>query len=289
LYETKQQSLLLRCLNYLTEAYDSVGNTTKAFGYLQQYTALSDTFNQKQQKEEIRNYEIQRKVEQIESQKEMLTRDITILNQRVVIQLIVIGSLVILALLLMIYYFNIRKKKNKLFEQVQELTNINLKVLEETGLLTVLPLPENQPVIIKDAQQPVVDEKPRIKRETVILITGMLQTWIRDKGFLNHITLNELAVVLNTNAKYLSEVIIQELKYDGFNGFLNKMRIHYLLTLVEEDPVYLNYKIDSLAGMLGYGSKTTFIKAFAEITGLTPSYYLNRLRQKAYLEHVEEG
>jgi AraC-like DNA-binding protein len=41
--------------------------------------------------------------------------------------------------------------------------------------------------------------------------------------------------------------------------------------------------------MLGYGSKTTFIKAFAEITGLTPSYYLNRLRQKAYLEHVEEG
>ena len=96
------------------------------------------------------------------------------------------------------------------------------------------------------------------------------------------ISLNSLAKQLDTNTKYLSDVINTH-KNGNFNAYINELRIKYILKKLQTDPVYLNYKVSYLAEESGFSSHSAFATVFKTVTGISPTTYITFLKKEAEL------
>nr|WP_319509635.1 helix-turn-helix domain-containing protein [uncultured Draconibacterium sp.] len=90
-----------------------------------------------------------------------------------------------------------------------------------------------------------------------------------------NLSIRLLADKLETNTTYLSLVINQRFE-ESFKSILNKYRVNEA-RLILETKQYANLTIEGIAEKVGYHSRSTFYSAFKEITGLTPTQYLNNL------------
>lgn len=112
------------------------------------------------------------------------------------------------------------------------------------------------------------------------LLLRKLDKFEESQNYLNpKITLTTLAKQLDTNTKYLSEVINRN-KDKNFNSYINELRINYILQKLKSETRYRNYKIISLAEESGYNSQSTFIGAFRSITGISPASFINFLKKE---------
>jgi len=87
-----------------------------------------------------------------------------------------------------------------------------------------------------------------------------------------------LAARLNTNNKYLSDVIKRH-KAKNFNGYINELRINYIIEKLKTESVYLNYKISYLAEESGFSSHSSFTTVFKSVTGISPTKFLDLLQK----------
>ncbi len=88
-------------------------------------------------------------------------------------------------------------------------------------------------------------------------------------------SLEQLAVDLNMPRYVLSAFINREYNM-GFREFLNRYRIEYMIAQLNKSE-WEQYTLEAIAEECGFKSRTTFIKNFKEITGLTPSAYLKKI------------
>lgn len=89
------------------------------------------------------------------------------------------------------------------------------------------------------------------------------------------ITISEVAKILKTNTKYLSQVI-NNIAQKNFLQFINEYRVgHYKRILSKEKLTHLT--LFGLALQCGFKNKSTFYKVFKEVTGTTPREYLEFL------------
>jgi len=91
-------------------------------------------------------------------------------------------------------------------------------------------------------------------------------------------SLARLASLMDTNTKYLSEVIN---KYKGkhFNVYINELRIKYIIEKLKTEPQYLNYKVSYLAKESGFSSHSSFATVFKTTTGISPTIFINLLKK----------
>ena len=87
------------------------------------------------------------------------------------------------------------------------------------------------------------------------------------------VTLQEIALALNTNRSYLSKALMQS-DYQGFYNCLNRYRIDHAKQLLTEKKV-LNFSDLALAS--GFGSTSSFYRIFTKIEGITPKRFLELL------------
>lgn len=92
-----------------------------------------------------------------------------------------------------------------------------------------------------------------------------------------NLTLAVLAKKMNTNSKYLSEIINKN-KGVSFSIYLNKLRINYIVEKLKNHPEYLQYKTSYLAEEAGFLSRTTFATIFKKITGQSPSEFIEQIK-----------
>lgn len=117
-----------------------------------------------------------------------------------------------------------------------------------------------------------------ISAETYNSILKRISKFEKSEKFLRKdINLTWLSNHLNTNTKYLSEVIKSHTG-KNFNGYINGLRIRYIINKLTEMPVYRDYKISYLAEECGYGSPQVFAIAFKRETGVTPSYFIEQFK-----------
>ena len=83
------------------------------------------------------------------------------------------------------------------------------------------------------------------------------------------LTIIDLATECGTNRTHLSQFFNNELGV-SFRDYINRCRIDYATGLLEED----DYKFEELALVSGFGSTTTFYRAFAKEKGMTPQQWL---------------
>ncbi len=92
-----------------------------------------------------------------------------------------------------------------------------------------------------------------------------------------NISFSVLVAQLGTNAKYLSH-LIKNNKNKDYNTYINELRIHYIINKLKTDPDYLNYKISYLAEESGFSSHSKFSANFKRVTNLSPSEFIDSLR-----------
>jgi len=138
----------------------------------------------------------------------------------------------------------------------------------------------NRVLFIKNKELLQKNEMPQHRSES-IAIPELLQNEILQK--LNHeinenkihldsnLSLYSLSKIIGTNSTYLSK-IIQSNYNSNFSSYLNSVRIIEAQKMIL-NPEFSNYTIDAISQECGYNSKSTFNKAFKQITGLTPNEY----------------
>ena len=85
------------------------------------------------------------------------------------------------------------------------------------------------------------------------------------------ISLGKLAQLLNTNEKYLSQLINQQYKVT-FTELINELRIKKACIILSNQASRTK-SIDQIADESGFQSKSTFYVAFKKVTGVTPLFF----------------
>ncbi|WP_454060314.1 helix-turn-helix domain-containing protein [Elizabethkingia ursingii] len=245
--EKRDKDLNRRLATYdnLKNIYDSIKDTSRQNMYLKLYSNLNDSLLRVKNKS-IVSY----------SDKQVYYSD----KEKSSLKKYLFLSIVI-AIVVLIGVSVFFKRRNK------ELRN------KYTVLIDKLNKDENLIFNIKTSDKNFIpSDKERI-------LINKLAYFESSENFLKkNLTLSYLSHKLNTNPKYLSQIINLH-KEQNFNSYINKLRINYISHKLYNNLRYREYKISYLAEECGYASPQVFINAFKKETGMTPSYFIANLKQ----------
>lgn len=138
----------------------------------------------------------------------------------------------------------------------------------------------------KKKTEPAIPKKQKTIKPNVVpkemeeILLEKLTVYENSTDFTNQDTsLSRLALQFDTNTKYLSEVINLH-KQKNFNGYINELRINYIIDKLKNDPAYLKYKISYLAEDSGFSSHSIFATVFKSVTGIPPTTFITILKDK---------
>lgn len=242
----------------IKDAYNALGNKEGELKYLNLYTDLNDSIKNAQKVTVIKQSE--KKINTIKNANN---------ENRLII--IVIASGVILFIIILFWYYN-RKREH---EHRKKYDNLIHELQYKNSMV-------NKTTVIIEAENEAIDESKEtgaisISSETEKKLLKKLETFENSEKFLRKgINIAYLSHLLNTNPKYLSEVI-KNYRSQNFNAYINSLRINYIVDRLYNDPRYREYKISYLAEECGYASSQVFVIAFKKEKEVTPSYFINQL------------
>lgn len=91
--------------------------------------------------------------------------------------------------------------------------------------------------------------------------------------------LQKLSSLVSSNYKNVSQVVNEHFG-KNFNAVLNDYRIQEACRRLSDVSQYGSYTIEAIGRGLGYGSRSTFVSQFKQITGLTPSEFLHMAKSQ---------
>lgn len=169
---------------------------------------------------------------------------------------------VIFAVSIIAYFLNRKLKLKKI--------NIEKALMEVEARQRFI----NENKIPENAGKIVIPDK------TVQFLLEKLELFEKNEDYIDSlISLNQLAENLNTNTKYLSE-IINTYKNKNFHSYINELRINYIINKLKTNPIYLKYKVSHLAEEAGFSSHSLFSTVFKQITGHSPASYIKLIIKK---------
>jgi len=141
-------------------------------------------------------------------------------------------------------------------------------------MLILNPIPKNSSKLI--SKKPEFD----VPKDVTKSILEKLKEFEIKKEFIDEtVTLSSLAKSFATNSNYLSKIINHH-KEMNFSTYINGLRINHAIEELKNDKEYDKYTIRAIASMMGFKSAETFSKAFKAQTGIYPSYFLERMKDK---------
>lgn len=241
-----------------------LGDDKKEIYYLKKYSEISQTLDYAGKSDFVTN---------------LYEQDMTVVKDKLVsekvktlLSSLLIGILFISLVYIIVHYFKLRKDREKFEDIVLDFENDKLNTI----LQEIIPPQEFQIV----SQQNTNTSSTKISLEVEEKIVKMLNRFEKNEDFLSsNVSLSNMASEFNTNSSYLSAVIKKQ-KLTTFNGYINDLRIGYIITKLKTSPEYLNYKIAYLAQECGFSSHTVFIRIFTEKTELTPSKFIHFLKNE---------
>lgn len=196
--------------------------------------------------------------------------------------ILIIAAIIILAATFIYIIFMRRSQKakfNTILARFKEREEKRVKVAEQ-DLPEEVPHPEESLPALEAAEQKEVDAFT-IPEETRQKLLRSLEEFEAGTLFTNRsISLSFLAGHINTNTKYLSKIINLH-KQKDFSGYINELRVNYIIKQLQDDPVWRKYKISTLADEAGFSSHSKFAAVFKSITGLSPSLFIEYIEEAA--------
>jgi len=119
-----------------------------------------------------------------------------------------------------------------------------------------------------------------IAPDTVAKILHLLEKWEKAMKFLEKdVTLTTLAVSLETNNRYASEIILFY-REKSFTKYLNDLKVDYIIELLKTDKHKRLYTHDALANEAGFSTTQRFVSAFKGRTRISPNYFSAKIRKE---------
>ena len=180
---------------------------------------------------------------------------------------IIAGVIVGVVLIIFIGYYFYNKNLNRQYQQFE-------KVIKQLENKEKLEAPKK---VVKE--ETVEIKGVIIPEETENAILQRLEDFETTTKYTSqNMSLPVLAKQLDTNTKYISEIIHTH-KNKNFNTYINELRINHIIQLMKEDKKYLNYKVSYLAEESGFSSHSAFTVVFKSITGITPKQFISFLKK----------
>jgi AraC-like DNA-binding protein len=134
-----------------------------------------------------------------------------------------------------------------------------------------------------EERKPIAEQESKgsglLKESEEQILAGLKKFESSTKFTNKEMSLGMLAAQLNTNTKYLSEVINRH-KQKNFNAYINELRINHITEKIKNDSNYLNYKVSYLADEAGFSSHSTFTTVFKSIVGISPIGFVELIKNQ---------
>jgi len=257
--------LMDNCL-VLSKIADIRGNRSAAFAYLQRHLALKDSTLKHDKVVEVsqmqRTYEISKTNQQIEQLTiEQQVKDKTIHYQKMIRNILLAVIIMICTILAFVFIQN--KKLNTAYKKLFE-KNVKIIELQESSNET----------------HPEKYQESNLTNEMQSDLLARVYTQMEDVSVVcdTEFSLDKLAKLVQSNRVYVSQIINDVLK-KNFRTFINEYRILEAQRLFSEKET-AKHTIEFIANKTGFKSRTSFIAAFKEITGVSPSFYLKSMQEQ---------
>ncbi|MDR1951657.1 MAG: helix-turn-helix domain-containing protein, partial [Bacteroidales bacterium] len=252
--------------NYLllSKIAESKGNSITTFEYFKQYTDLKESIFGRGSFFEISKLQHTYEVSKVNQQVEQLTigqqiRD-KIIRNLTTVQYVLLAVLILISTLLVLVFVQ-NKRLNAAYKKLFE-KNVEITELRETSFET--PLEKCRKSNLTDEKQnKLLSQIYALMEDTAVVC---------DKD----LSLDKLAILLNSNSKYISLVLNDVLKKD-FRTFVHEYRIREAQRLFSEDGAS-KYTVEGISSKTGFKSRNTFNKAFKEFIGVSPGFYLKSMQ-----------
>lgn len=122
----------------------------------------------------------------------------------------------------------------------------------------------------EDKESGIIKSNEELRTES--LKKGLIRLLENEKIYLNpELKITELCLELNTNRTYLSNLINHEFRV-SFNDFINQYRVQHAISLFDNGRGN-NLSLNDIAAASGFGSLSSFNRAFKKNTGTTVGRY----------------
>ncbi len=173
---------------------------------------------------------------------------------------------------ILLYFLNEKKQNRELMKQLHFFNRQQEKMKKSET--PEIPLEPKEHELAKDSKK-----ISSLSKEKELEILQKLNELENSDRFLNkNMSLANLASQMDTNTRYLSEVI-NNYKGKNFNLYINELRVNHVADLLKNNPAYLNYKVSYLAEISGFSSHSAFTTVFKTITGMSPNAYIQQLNE----------
>lgn len=110
-------------------------------------------------------------------------------------------------------------------------------------------------------------------------IIKKLKKFENDNRFLEKdMNLAKMATLLNTNTKYVT-IIIAKHRGKGTIEYITDLKINYIIEKLKTESKYRNYTNKALGDEAGFGSTQNFTRAFKERNGISPTWFIYKLKK----------
>ncbi|PZR16205.1 MAG: hypothetical protein DI539_17900 [Flavobacterium psychrophilum] len=119
-----------------------------------------------------------------------------------------------------------------------------------------------------------------IPQETVDKVLARLDKWEQSMRYLEpNITRASMAVYLETNVHYVSDVILHY-KGKSFTQYVNDLKVDYIIEQLKTDKNKRLFTHDALSKEAGFGTTQSFVIAFKARTTLSPNYFSAKIKKE---------
>lgn len=268
---SKTQQKLLDYYTLMAESYSMTGKDSLANDYYKKIVSVNEKIIEKEKVTIDNIHDLNLKEVNLKEQK-----------QRKVKQFWIIAFVILLLLGLVLIFWFIQKQRktktlfNTLLLKEKEANKHYLdidNVLKDLSHETVVQ--EKKHILNKDQEV-----KHTINKDKVIQILKKLKTLENEKYYLKQeCNLHNMAIELETNTSYLSKIINTQLD-KTFSIYINELRINYAISELKRNKKLRAYSALAIAKELGYKNTDSFTKYFKEATGITPSVYIRKIKNK---------
>ena len=298
----------------LYSLYDRFGDRQKAAELKDRYLELKDSIYNQRQFDMAKNqqflYEMEKTEREISELNERQARDAMLISRQRIVLWSVVGAIMLAALLLHYFY----RQKKKLSENYRNLYDIHQRMIADhrdytdrymsvsrenealrEQIMRLSGTTDDGDVVGGGSDgQPsgLRPEENTYGADTKYERSG-LSTAQRDRlvGAVTEVmetqmpfcspdfSLNSLASQVNSNTKYVSQVINDVFK-KNFSTFVNEYRVNLACVRLADTAGYGQYSINGIGDSVGFKSSATFSAVFKKMTGITPSVYQKLTREK---------
>lgn len=134
----------------------------------------------------------------------------------------------------------------------------------------------------KEVVKPVknTSKELEIAQETIDKVLRLLGKWERSRRFLEaDITQTSLAVYLETNIRYVSDIILYH-RGKKFTEYVNDLKVDYIIEQLKSDRLKRMYTHEALAKEAGFSTTQRFVVAFKARTGISPNFFSAKIRKE---------